>query len=749
MDNLLKENLFLPELVFIDQEEALPGGLLPPITQPLNFNGQLITPLLPLNPILLDYFTPKDLVNKIVKFESFNNSEGAILRVILDLPLSGVNNGKPPENYRLYKDYPLKEENALLEVPVLEVWPNFRAKGWKEYYAFYYDVEYGDVTFSISLPEAQDSHLFKENEGYYQIVHLTEFPSFIPCENQEKELIGLILLATPEKTNLRGSWKVGVDFGTSFSNVYVSNSNNIPSPLRLDNLHLKVTDSNRETRILVLFDNFIPENFIPASKPFPLSSVLTIQNHSNTLENNPRPIIDGRIYIPDQGRFKPQKEWIKTNLKWSKENLLFIQLFLKNLALYITALTAKAGISQIQWSLSYPSAFSRGDKNRYAKVWQDLTEELQEKTGIQHLCPEVSDTDYFRTESLAIAQYFADMEGYNLVNTTCIDMEGGISDISIWEDNKLVHQCSVQLAGRDIFSQFLEMNPKFIEQRFEVKLSEWKGLRGEAFNAKLDVLLRLQGENWLKNKKVLIEEEKDFQELIQLTAIGTAGLYYYVGILLKVLHKEGKYSKSEITPVYIGGKDSRFLNWLAEGGSFDRNSEINELLGRMMSKGSDFEDTEEVTRLSQRPQDEVACGLVLSQTKLQDIRKKQQDFLIAGENCLVNGQKVSWDSRLEFEEEILKFRIPELVQLPNFLYDFHVALKDLDIEGIQPLKGYTHSRDPENNSKLWRDTQKELTAILLQFQGNIDKIYLEPPFIVGLKGLLRVFGKEWTRGWSV
>ena len=241
-------NLFLPELVFIDQEEALPGGLLPPITQPLNFNGQLITPLLPLNPILLDYFTPKDLVNKIVKFESFNNSEGAILRVILDLPLTGVNHGKPPENYRLYKDYPLKEENALLEVPVLEVWPNFRAKGWKEYYAFYYDGEYGDVTFSISLPEAQDSHLFKESLGCYQIVHLTEFPSFIPCENQEKELIGLILLATPEKTNLRGSWKVGVDFGTSFSNVYVSNSNNIPSPLRLDNLHLKVTDSNIETR---------------------------------------------------------------------------------------------------------------------------------------------------------------------------------------------------------------------------------------------------------------------------------------------------------------------------------------------------------------------------------------------------------------------------------------------------------------------------------------------------------------------
>ena len=108
------------------------------------------------------------------------------------------------------------------------------------------------------------------------------------------------------------------------------------------------------------------------------------------------------------------------------------------------------------------------------------------------------------------------------------------------------------------------------------------------------------------------------------------------------------------------------------------------------------------------------------------------------------GQEVSWESRLEFEEDIREFRIPELVQLPNFLYDFHVALRDLDIEGIKPLQGYTRSRDIENNSKLWRDTQKEMTAILLQFEGNSDNIRVEPPFILGLKALLSVLGKKWA-----
>jgi len=56
----------------------------------------------------------------------------------------------------------------------------------------------------------------------------------------------------------------------------------------------------------------------------------------------------------------------------------------------------------------------------------------------------------FRTESLAIAQYFADKEDRNLIGSACIDLGGGTFDISIWQDNRLIHQCSIQLAGRNL-----------------------------------------------------------------------------------------------------------------------------------------------------------------------------------------------------------------------------------------------------------------------------------------------------------
>jgi hypothetical protein len=745
------KDLFLAEFCFINQEDALPGAFLPKEILPLTFEGERITPLLPLNPILLDYFTPEDLIDKI-KLQPFNDNNGPQVRVILDLPLAGLKDGNPPTNFRLQKDYFIKEENALAEVPVLEVWPNFRSEGWKSYHAFYYDGEHGKDTFQVFLPEAKQPYDFEDGRGSYQMAILEKFPSFIQCQTKDRRTtVGLILLQPPKETKSTTTWKIGVDFGTSFTNVYV-NRTGAAEPLKLENLHLKITEFNPETRLPLLYEYFIPENFIPVEKPLPLSSVLTIRGNSGVSHEKLRPVFDGRIYVPDRNRFKPQEDWIKTNLKWEDpQNLSFNQLFLKHLALHITAIAAKNRVKQIQWSLSFPSAFSRSDKNKYAKTWQDLTKELQSKTGIIHHCPEVDNLDYFRSESLAVAQYFADQEGHDLVNTTCIDVGGGTSDISIWEEENLVHQCSVLFAGRDLFSQFLEINPKFMQRTFGIDATELKGLKGTAFNPKLDVWLRLEGDNWLNTQRAFVSEKPDFQGLIQLTAIGTAGLYYYVGILLKTLHVEEKYRRSEITPIYIGGNGGRFLHWLAEGGEFNRHSEVNELLSRMLSKGSGFEDTEVKTRLSQNLKDEVACGLVLSETKLQGLKKKVKDPLIAGEDCEINGRLINWDARLELQEDednVEQFTIPELAILPQFLYDFHVALRDLEIEGIKPLEGYKRSPNPQDNKKLWDDTKRELTNILLKIKGKSDNIRLEPPYILALKALMRVLGKDWADKWS-
>ncbi|MGL4882304.1 MAG: hypothetical protein ACRC8K_14765, partial [Waterburya sp.] len=387
------------------------------------------------------------------------------------------------------RDYLLKEENALSDgVPILEVWPHFQAEGWQEYYGFYYYPGLGeDTTFQVSFPQANESHVFQQGRGNYQLTRLDKYPSYILCQSQNRESLGLILLKTPPRIELTGDWRVGVDFGTSFTNIYVNRKGTV-EPLSLETLHHKVTKADIETRTPVLFEYFIPEDFIPSEKPLPLSSVLTTRGKTNCAEGRERALFDGRIYIPDNiDHFKPNNDWMETDLKWN--NIVPNRLFLEHLALHISAIAVSKGIKEIQWSLSYPSAFSKSDRKKYVRTWQEIADKLSKTTGIKHLCPEQDDLTYFRTESLAIAQYFADREEYDLVRSTCIDLGGGTSDISIWENNELVHQCSVRLAGRQLISQFFEVNIDFLCKSFQENPQDWKGLKQERFYAKLDVLL--------------------------------------------------------------------------------------------------------------------------------------------------------------------------------------------------------------------------------------------------------------------
>jgi hypothetical protein len=756
---LLEQDLFLPELFFITQSNALPGGMLPKGMESLSqiYEGKNITPLLPIHPVLLDYLTAEDLI-ALLEVQQVRGNQGPMLRFLLDLPLAGVMEG-PPLTYRISKDYTLKKAQAIAEVPVLEIWPNFRRAGWQDYHVFFYDQNLD--TFQINVAKTEEAHLFKgvgsfhyptysfpDTESNCQLIQLPEFPSFIDCRGQDNSPQGIILLKQPPELNLQknSAWKVGVDFGTSFTNVYVER-HGVIEQLKLEPQHYQVTESSSEIRQTALY-----EYFIASTMDMHLSTVLTTRGG----KGETFPILDGRIFIPrDSSTFKPNDDsWIRTNLKWSPDNLNYNRLFLKHLMLQISAQAASDNISEIQWAISYPSAFSRNDIRTYARNWQILTQGLQASTGMVYHCPEQDDLSHFRTEGLAIAQYFADFElpgvkpPLDLVNTTCIDIGGGTSDISIWEQNQLLHQCSVRLAGKDLFSQFIQMNPGFLERKFKVgQIDEWKKLQGFQFYVKLDVLMRRESEGWLKNARDRFETDPEFQGLEQLITIGVAGLYYYVGLLLQVLHQEGKYTTPEITPVYVGGNGSRLFNWLAEGGQFDRHSEANELFSAMLSLASGFKNIGVNTTLSPRPKDEVACGLVLNQSKLEGLNRKQADPVIAGENCQINAATLEWNCRLEVKDELEKFTIGPLVQLPKFLNSFHIALEQLNIEGIQPLEGYQVSSDLSQNEQLWRETTRQLQSSLLRMRGNADDLRMESTFILSLKALLQVLGDRWAEKW--
>ncbi len=757
---LREADIFAPELAFVAQAKAFPGGIMPKGIEVLSdiYEGKPITPLLPINRMLLDYLTPEDLAD-MMQIQRVDTTMGPQVQFMIDLPLSGPNPEQGPKIYRVTKVYPLQKENALPEVPVLEVWPNFRSPTWKAYYAFYYDPDL--ETFQVNFPKSPETYMFKgigaihlstasmsDASSNCQLTQLSEFPAYIDCRGKGQLSLGLIVLKTPPEvgTTTGMEWKVGVDFGTSFTNIYQERNGTV-SQLKFDSLHYQVTDSNIEFR-----QNALQEYFIFNNMELPLSTVLTTRGG----KGNELAVMDGRIYIPrDSTTFKPDADdWIRTNLKWSTESLSYNRLFLKTLILQITAQAAANHASGIQWSISYPSAFSKGDRRTYAINWRNITQVVEEATGITQNCPTSENATRYRTESLAVAQYFADYEmpgrknKLDLVNSTCIDIGGGTSDISIWEENQLIHQCSIQLAGKDIFSQFIQLNPGFLERQFRIKTDEWRKLQGFQFFVKLDVFMRRESAGWLERRRDMVADDPEFQGLLRLMALGMSGMYYYVGLILRTLHDEGIYKTDEITPVFVGGNGGRLLHWLAEGGAFERYSEVNELFSAMMSRASGFEDIDVKSELSPFPKDEVACGLVLADTHLKGMEKHQDDPLVAGEAYSVNGKTFDWNTRMQLGGQIESWEVPELQQLQQFMNAYHRAIKDKGIEGVSLFQDYVASDNPSASSALWRETSRELKRTLLNMRGSADNIRIEPPFILGLKALLQTLGKRWADNWK-
>lgn len=160
----------------------------------------------------------------------------------------------------------------------------------------------------------------------------------------------------------------------------------------------------------------------------------------------------------------------------------------------------------------------------------------------------------------------------------------------------------------------------------------------------------------------------------------------------------------------------------------------------MLSKGSGFPDTKEETLLSSKPKAEVACGLVLNQRETRlNVEQDEDDDVIAGEDCYVNGNLIPWKSRFRLTGTVESVKVQDLTNLRSFFDDYHAALIELRITNIKPLKDY---QNEEEREKFWRETIRLTEAELLKMKGPADEIRVEPPFILGLKSLLQVLARR-------
>lgn len=737
------QDFFTKQLFVINQEKAFHehSTLATKGSENLNFNVIHVTPILPITEELLTYFDVKDL-NERITFTQQNES----IDVSLRLTLSGINGQNL--DFVISKEYGTADITAVSTAPVLAIWPNFCASGWKAYYTYFttaaQDTFYAKpfLAGELSVPRK-----FSDNQGNREITKTERFPEALICQYKGTKA-GILFISVPEETvGIDGTdWTIGIDFGTSSTTVYNRKGIADPQPVTFNDRLLRITDplTNPDSTFI---DNF----FSPKSEQTPFFSLFQKLGNQKPDE----PVLDGHIYFPPGYNELSAAKNIIHDLKWSTRAIdrEHLKVFLKQLCLQVAAEAIDNGATQINWNFSHPLAFTERDRGLFERIWEEVGSACKGATGLSQTVVIPA-----QSESVVTAKFFATKlqsqfaTGGFTTGAVCIDIGGETSDISIWQKNKLYWQTSLRFAGRHIFLNLLKENPEFLKHfgadDEDIDLLE-KASTGEndKFYAQADALIQDKGQEWL-NKLVDVSDESTIQPFIQLISLGVAGLFYYVGLLLQSLSQSRTDFKPEIPSIYIGGNGSKILYWMAEG-SFNHDtiaSRCRKHLKHVIREASGFgSDNERGIEISRAQKAEAAYGLVATGLEL-ELNRARLDIL-AGESFTEAGTdyEYKWDETLDAERLGKRLSVSEnnLEKIQDFIDSFNAGLGaeiDMPITLSETLSGETHG-----SASVRAVIYEELEKILQGYSDTEDSkdISVEPLFILALKALLEAKTRRW------
>lgn len=742
---LTPDQIFLDELYLLPGEQVLINSWLPARLEGLpTVNGEVVTPLLPFKPEIRQIFSSRELQERSA-LRVVQTSVGMELEVRLSLQLQDQR-----DPYVIRHTYPLKEENLVADnVPVITLWPYVADSNWKLFYLFCEDSPTG---LTVDGYSDYDRKIGQDADQTVKYFTTPFFPDLIRLSERGQDRGLLPVTLPPTRSSQSDIWQVGIDFGTSFTNFYIDSGDG-PRRHQLDTRVLSLTLSQKENRQRLLNQYFIPEDMVPSNEfggnP-PTATAISLRGWQEVLGRVPDLFHEARLRVPIPGEFGGAE--LRTGFKW--EQLQYQKPFLKELALLISANAAATGAKTIHWSISYPSAFSANEVARYRRVWIELYEELNRLTGIRHQLSDRGGGGAFKTEAVAFASYFGNFHNRQMVHTSCLDIGGGTTDISIWQENKLIHQVSVPYAGRDISSQLLQRKPAFVKSLFppsltsEIHDDEARARQDRNFTSRLDNIIRYGSDELLGGGRLdmLVNQSSNLQEPLQhflsLLAVSYGGLYHYLGHVLKVLRIEGKLTRDTPTPVYLGGNGGRLLNWIDASSSFQRDGEIDRLLERLQIKAASSDQGRANTTLSDAYKDETACGLISKGVNLTGDFDPQNDDMISGTTLRINELEFSPEDRVIIPHNnarIQKYELPDISSLKTFVYSYDSSIAELRVRNLKPIEQLSLS------NPLWQDVETEIRSLCLAKIGlDANDLEPEPGFILGLRALTNTLGRIWA-----
>ena len=401
--------------------------------------------------------------------------------------------------------------------------------------------------------------------------------------------------------------------------------------------------------------------------------------------------------------------------------------------------------------------------NQYKTLWTNsLNDTMNEACTLNSLVLQPM------SESESVAEYFSDsMDASFNRGIICVDIGGGSSDIAIWQGKKdsLVNQTSIRFAGRDILNEYLwnrQKNKHFIfsqlkndDDDFNASLNSLEHEKHEhTFYVRLEALLREYEQdifNRLPSKMV----DPELHLLSRDIAFALGGIYYYCGMLLGYLRKNGAYDQDQLLPnFYIGGNASKLMNWVA-GGKYEPSSDIATVfqacfaVGLLKQQTISLKEVEDIyIKMTKHPKQEVAYGLVtgtpsqenetvaktasnrnlrnMLEATLQKSEPMDEHGVLAGETITIDKQPTTKEviSAEDFQKGIrINNRRPDI--FCEYLAHFNKFMENLDYKPI-----LLTSRDYID---ICTQVNSQLSDIQDEAEKNIKNTVVEPIFILVLK----------------
>ena len=766
-----------PSDLFLDKLTLLPGGALGDLEErgkdnkycnswlPEKLTARLdvddqedFIPLLPFKARVQELFSSRDLKEMV----SLTVNEGT-LEVALTLTLQG-SKGKETEEYLLKRSYPLtfRDTRVLRTIPVMAIWPAIPpGAGWSKYWIFSQMVD------GLSLETSkgwQGPHRVEFGDERMHYLSSGSFPDLLKVSVDQEES-GLIPLELPKPVGVKNDrWNVGLDFGTSFTNWAISDDNQSPGRLPLESALYPVTVANDQVQRELLNGYFIPQIMNPTGNNPPVATSLSVVGCAQRkLDSQEAPELfhEARLHIPWPD--ETSKSRLRTGFKWEDPELK--EPFLRQLALMISAHAKLKGVTTMIWSLSYPTALSPNIRRTYKRIWEELTKEMEEISGLDH---KLRENRPLMSEAVTFACCMDDA-GKDFQHTACLDIGGGTTDISLWQGSDLIHQVSVPFAGQHICTRILDHHPEFTARLLNRTLlyggesnnQRMAGQRMESNRLSLiDNYLRFSNDvlfgdgKKLRRQRGQVRAERDqaLEELISLMSLAMGGIYHYLGFIVRCLYDREILKKGSPMSVYVGGNGGRFLHWLDPTAQFNEDSKLNQWLSRIQafainSNMDKFSGGE--THLSDKLKDEAAIGLVVNAPHLTGLDKLNQPF--SGEALRINDYGFAAEEPIDLSifgdnETVEKIELLNLKELQRYVEGMAKAMEGIkDDLQLTPL---VRASDLEGN--LGERVLCRASDLCDKHRGQagartVDELSDVPGFFFGLRALVEELTEDWAK----